>query len=46
LATLNEVIAGGMIGWVLEADLKNFCKHPREVAYHLDGLRKAGLPAT
>src|SRR5262245_4378254 len=24
LATLNEVIAGGMIGWVLEADLKNF----------------------
>src|SRR5262245_39877249 len=24
LATLNEVISGGMIGWVLEADLKNF----------------------
>src|SRR6185436_9679587 len=24
LATLNEVVAGGMIGWVLEADLKNF----------------------
>src|ERR1700760_4534272 len=24
LATLNEVIAGGMIGWVLEANLKNF----------------------
>ena len=24
LATLNEVIAGDMIGWVLEADLKNF----------------------
>src|SRR6201989_2798289 len=24
LATLNEVIAGRMIGWVLEADLKNF----------------------
>src|SRR5450631_1301852 len=24
LATLNEVIAGGMTGWVLEADLKNF----------------------
>jgi RNA-directed DNA polymerase len=24
LATLNEVIAGGIIGWVLEADLKNF----------------------
>src|SRR5208337_720703 len=24
LATLSEVIAGGMIGWVLEADLKNF----------------------
>ena len=24
LATLNEAIAGGMIGWVLEADLKNF----------------------
>ena len=24
LATLNEVIAGGKIGWVLEADLKNF----------------------
>ncbi len=24
LATLNEVIAGGMISWVLEADLKNF----------------------
>lgn len=24
LATLNEVIAGGRIGWVLEADLKNF----------------------
>ena len=23
LATLNEVIAGGMTGWVLEADLKN-----------------------
>lgn len=24
LATLNETIAGGKIGWVLEADLKNF----------------------
>ena len=24
LATLNEVIAGGMTSWVLEADLKNF----------------------
>src|ERR1700693_1385248 len=24
LATLNEVIAGGMISWVLEANLKNF----------------------
>jgi hypothetical protein len=24
LATLNEVIAGGKIGWVLEANLKNF----------------------
>src|SRR5215475_5968381 len=24
LATLNEVIAGGMTGWVLQADLKNF----------------------
>jgi hypothetical protein len=24
LATLNEVIAGGKIEWVLEADLKNF----------------------
>jgi RNA-directed DNA polymerase len=24
LATLNEVIAGGKVGWVLEADLKNF----------------------
>jgi group II intron reverse transcriptase/maturase len=24
LATLNEVIAGGKTGWVLEADLKNF----------------------
>ena len=24
LATLNEAIAGGMTGWVLEADLKNF----------------------
>ncbi|MCP1850632.1 group II intron reverse transcriptase/maturase [Bradyrhizobium sp. USDA 4541] len=24
MATLNEVIAGGMISWVLEADLKNF----------------------
>jgi retron-type reverse transcriptase len=24
LATLNEVIAGGMISWVLAADLKNF----------------------
>jgi ATP-dependent exoDNAse (exonuclease V) alpha subunit len=24
LATLNEVISGGMNGWVLEADLKNF----------------------
>src|SRR6267378_1465147 len=24
LATLNEVIAGGLISWVLEADLKNF----------------------
>jgi RNA-directed DNA polymerase len=24
LATLNEVIAGGKMGWVLEADLKNF----------------------
>src|SRR6516162_9246639 len=23
LATLNEVVAGGMISWVLEADLKN-----------------------
>src|SRR6202008_5086335 len=23
-ATLNEVIAGGKMGWVLEADLKNF----------------------
>ena len=22
------------------------CKYPRDVAYHLDGLRKAGLPAT
>src|SRR5262249_59757737 len=27
LATLNEVIAGRKVGWVLEADLKNFCKH-------------------
>ena len=24
LATLNEAIAGGKVGWVLEADLKNF----------------------
>ena len=24
LATLNEVIAGSKVGWVLEADLKNF----------------------
>src|SRR5215467_4191094 len=24
LATLNEVIAGGKVSWVLEADLKNF----------------------
>src|SRR5215472_5450209 len=24
LATLNEVVAGGMISWVLEADFKNF----------------------
>ena len=24
LATLNEVVSGGMTGWVLEADLKNF----------------------
>ena len=24
LATLNEAVAGGKIGWVLEADLKNF----------------------
>ncbi|WP_287347229.1 reverse transcriptase domain-containing protein [Mesorhizobium sp.] len=24
LATLNEAIAGGLTGWVLEADLKNF----------------------
>src|ERR1700686_2166998 len=24
LATLNEVVAGGKMGWVLEADLKNF----------------------
>ena len=24
LATLNEVVAGGKVGWVLEADLKNF----------------------
>ncbi len=24
LATLNEVIAGRKVGWVLEADLKNF----------------------
>ena len=24
LATLNEVIAAGKVGWVLEADLKNF----------------------
>ena len=24
LATFNEVIAGGKVGWVLEADLKNF----------------------
>jgi len=24
LATLNEVIAGGKVGWLLEADLKNF----------------------
>jgi len=24
LSTLNEVISGGMTGWVLEADLKNF----------------------
>ena len=24
LATVNEVIAGGKVGWVLEADLKNF----------------------
>jgi retron-type reverse transcriptase len=27
LATLNEVIAGGKTGWVLEADLKNFFDH-------------------
>ena len=27
LATLNEVIAGGKISWVLEADLKNFFDH-------------------
>jgi retron-type reverse transcriptase len=24
LTTLNEVIAGGKVSWVLEADLKNF----------------------
>ena len=24
MATLNEVIAGGKVSWVLEADLKNF----------------------
>ena len=24
LATLHEVIAGGKVGWVLEADVKNF----------------------
>ncbi|WP_201263206.1 hypothetical protein [Bradyrhizobium canariense] len=23
LATLNEVISGGMVGWAVEADLKN-----------------------
>ena len=28
LATLNEVIAGGKISWVLEADLKNFFREP------------------
>src|SRR5690242_17899091 len=27
LATLNEVIAGGKVSWVLEADLKNFFDH-------------------
>src|ERR1700730_3264323 len=34
LATLNEVIAGSKIGWVLEADLKNFfgSLKPRVVA--------------
>jgi hypothetical protein len=24
LATLNEIVAGSKVGWVLEADLKNF----------------------
>ena len=28
LATLNEVIAGRKVGWVLEADLKNFLDPP------------------
>ena len=27
LATLNEIIAGGKISWVLEADVKNFFDH-------------------
>jgi retron-type reverse transcriptase len=28
LATLNEIIAGRKVSWVLEADLKNFLDHP------------------
>ena len=47
LATLNEAIAGGKIGWVLEADLKNFFGNSQLYKYALDltvGLRRGGCP--
>src|ERR1700730_5450071 len=51
LATLNEVIAGGMTSWVLEADLKNFfgsLSHDwvlRFVEHRVGGPRLISLPA-
>ncbi|MER8930543.1 hypothetical protein [Mesorhizobium sp. M0859] len=50
LATLNEAIAGGLTGWVLEADLKNFfgsLSHEWMLRFveHRVGIHSA-LPAT
>jgi hypothetical protein len=39
-SNFNEVIAGGMIGWVLEADLKDFIRRPT-ASWWLEGTSKS-----